>query len=335
MTKIKPFEKQGNFTMVHNFVIDYMMPRLSANGFRVLIFAIRKTTGWQKEQDVISYSQFLKGTGIKSYHTISKAISELLDAEYLLRIEQRVSTNLGKPSYAYMLNMDYEIDTDLSADNAYDQNPTAEIARGSTAEIAVSPTAKTVVGPTAKTAYTKETKERQTNGVGVGINQSELEPNFDPAVVDELVKFGITQSVARELSLNTDYETATAWMAYTHKANLSSPAGFVVSKLRQGERPPGVERTEARKPFEQIAYKPKRTEAESVWREISSRLEWMMAGSIFETNFQHGKAECYEDGILTVKVSPESLEWIHNRLLLKVEEACSLVADVEAVQFIT
>jgi phage replication O-like protein O len=327
MAKIKPFAKQGNFTIVNNFVIDYMMPRLSANGFRVLMFAIRKTVGWQKEQDVISYSQFLKGTGINSRHTISKAISELLAAGYLLRTEQRVGTNLGKPSYAYMLNMDYEIDTDLSAKTALDQSPSALSA--------LSPSAIFALEPSAKIAHTKERKERQTNGDGVGTDPWEPESNFDLAVVDELVQFGITQSVARELSLNTDYETVTAWIAYADKADLRSPAGFVVSKLRQGGQPPDVERTEARRqfePYEQIPYRHERTEAEKAWDKVLRQLELMLAKSIVETHFKPGKAERYENGILTVKVSPESLEWIINKLRPKVDEACSLVG-VKAAQF--
>jgi hypothetical protein len=40
---IKPFADQGNFTAIHNYVFDVIMPSLPPNAWKVLCFVIRKT----------------------------------------------------------------------------------------------------------------------------------------------------------------------------------------------------------------------------------------------------------------------------------------------------
>jgi len=109
---MKPF--QAPYTMVHNYVIDHIMPDLSPNAWKVLCVAIRQTIGWQdeatesgrRESDVITYSQFQRQTGIVSRGTLSRALKECLDKGYLLREE--VDQYRGKPAFAYRLNTEYE-----------------------------------------------------------------------------------------------------------------------------------------------------------------------------------------------------------------------------------
>lgn len=105
---MKPFDpKSTTFT---NASLDYIMPRISANAWKVLCLAIRKTAGWadlstdsgRKESDLISISQFRKGCGIASNDTVSNAIKECLDNKYLIRVPE------GN-SFRYYLNLDYEI----------------------------------------------------------------------------------------------------------------------------------------------------------------------------------------------------------------------------------
>jgi len=52
------------FLAVPNFFLDKVMPRVSAHFFKVLLAAWRKTVGYQKQQDWVSLSQFMKGTGL-------------------------------------------------------------------------------------------------------------------------------------------------------------------------------------------------------------------------------------------------------------------------------
>ena len=118
--RIKPLAKPG-FTMFNNYILDHIMPALSHTGWKVLCVAIRYTIGWadedtesgRKEQDRIAYSQFLKGTGIKSSTTLSKAIQEALRKRYLLRRPSGTHAQM----WDYSLNMDYEIEIETSSEN--------------------------------------------------------------------------------------------------------------------------------------------------------------------------------------------------------------------------
>lgn len=115
MKKIKPLSKPG-FTMFNNYILDHIMPDLGGSAWKVLCVAIRKTIGWvdvdtnsgRKEQDRISYSQFIEGTGIKSSATISKAIQACLDKGYLIRWPSRNHPQM----FDYGLNMDYEVEVE-------------------------------------------------------------------------------------------------------------------------------------------------------------------------------------------------------------------------------
>jgi len=116
MATIKPFARPG-FTTFNNYILDHIMPDLSANGWKVLCVAIRQTIGWQdeetasgrREMEVISYSQFRQMTGIGSDQTVARAIKECVDRGYMLRVPgegQEIS---------YGLNMDYEIEVDTTS----------------------------------------------------------------------------------------------------------------------------------------------------------------------------------------------------------------------------
>ena len=117
MATIKPFARPG-FTMFNNYILDHIMPDLSANSWKVLCVAIRQTIGWQdeetesgrREMEVISYSQFRQMTGIGSDQTVARAIRECVDKGYMVRVPgegQEIS---------YGLNMDYEIEVDTSTE---------------------------------------------------------------------------------------------------------------------------------------------------------------------------------------------------------------------------
>lgn len=105
--KIKPFYNQNGYTEFNNYILDYIMPKLSPNAWKVLCFIMRKTKGWQKEQDEISLNQIMDGTGIKNRTTTCIAIKELEKDKYVLvtHSDDRITSN------AYALNTDLEIET--------------------------------------------------------------------------------------------------------------------------------------------------------------------------------------------------------------------------------
>lgn len=68
-----------NSFQVPNAFIDDVLTKISGNACKIYLLIIRKTRGWNKEADRISYSQIQKLTGIGSSATVDKAVSELVD----------------------------------------------------------------------------------------------------------------------------------------------------------------------------------------------------------------------------------------------------------------
>src|SRR4051812_9086300 len=61
-----------NSTQVPNVLLDTIMPSVSPADWKLLSFICRKTFGWQKTQDRISLSQFVKGTGLSMKWVIQR-----------------------------------------------------------------------------------------------------------------------------------------------------------------------------------------------------------------------------------------------------------------------
>jgi len=93
----KPFAPTTNYTKIDNSLLDEIMPTLKPTHWQVLCFIVRKTKGWQKEEDAISYSQIMDGTGISSKSTVSSALSNLVESGYItVRNGKDDQTNLIK-----------------------------------------------------------------------------------------------------------------------------------------------------------------------------------------------------------------------------------------------
>jgi len=131
--KIKPFSGQGRYTIFDNIILDHIMPGLSPNSWKCLCFIIRKTVGWQKDIDAISFSQIRKGTGIGSNATVSKALKELESRHYIL---------VGRPNETWESNL-YTLNTGLEI------------------ELETSPSTETVLEPSTETVNTKHIKQKE------------------------------------------------------------------------------------------------------------------------------------------------------------------------------
>lgn len=103
--KHKPFSRQGYVIPVDSSVLEYIMPTLSANAWKVLTLIILKTDGYRKTDDDISFSQIRDGTGIKSNHTVTKSLAELEGFHYIIvnRSDNQWAMN------GYRINRDAEI----------------------------------------------------------------------------------------------------------------------------------------------------------------------------------------------------------------------------------
>ncbi|MBU2051339.1 MAG: replication protein [Gammaproteobacteria bacterium] len=136
---IKPFAEQGNFTQIHNVVFDEIMARVRPSSFKVLMAIIRKTIGWQKTEDAISFSQLREITGIKSNDTIYAATAELTDMQLII-----VTPGGYETSTSYRLNIDFELPS-----SKHCNTPPSKNCKGGLP--------KTVTPPLPKTVNTKET----------------------------------------------------------------------------------------------------------------------------------------------------------------------------------
>lgn len=107
---IRPFASQTSFTVFHNILLDVIMPELSGNQWKVLTYIVRRTIGWQKQQEVLSYEQIRTGTGIASDTTISACLDALEQFGYIA-IERAPKQTGGQEWQAnvYKLNTDYQM----------------------------------------------------------------------------------------------------------------------------------------------------------------------------------------------------------------------------------
>lgn len=67
-----------------NSIIDELLPELSHSELKCYLCVLRKTKGWNKEEDAISVSQFMKVTGLSNKAVIS-ACERLVEREILER----------------------------------------------------------------------------------------------------------------------------------------------------------------------------------------------------------------------------------------------------------
>ena len=91
-----------NSFQLPNAIVDDMLCKLSGNACKIYLLIVRKTRGWHKEADKISYSQIQKYTGINHRATISKALDDLLELGLIF-----VQKGNEKSMSEYRLNDDF------------------------------------------------------------------------------------------------------------------------------------------------------------------------------------------------------------------------------------
>lgn len=79
-------QKENGFTPIANEILEQLVKvDLLASELRILLFIIRKTYGYQKKYDQISFTQFEKGTNI-SRQTINKTLKNLMAKGLIVKI---------------------------------------------------------------------------------------------------------------------------------------------------------------------------------------------------------------------------------------------------------
>jgi hypothetical protein len=161
-----------NSFQVPNFLVDKLLPHLSGPQAKILMVLCRKTFGWHKREDVISFGQFRDEAGVSRSSAI-EALRVFMDAGLVLKASNgRVDMN------AWSLNLAADADKVLerlmteakpSADVDKSLAPEADLSnrRTSTAGGLVQPAdqkwsnRRTRGGPTGGPTETKENQETQ------------------------------------------------------------------------------------------------------------------------------------------------------------------------------
>lgn len=121
--KMQPFADQGNWTPIHNLILDEIMPRVSGNTYKVLSLVIRRTKGYHQRSAPLSYADIQEGTGIKSEATINKALDLLAGTELfgsaLILVKHGESAGVAShKANRYALNRKFVLDFQASKNEA-------------------------------------------------------------------------------------------------------------------------------------------------------------------------------------------------------------------------
>lgn len=87
-----------NYTQIPNVFFDNIMSKINGSEFKVLMAISRKTFGWHKEIDRISYSQIMEMAGISSKETVNNSIKKLVSKD-IIKLEK-----VGQINY-YSINV--------------------------------------------------------------------------------------------------------------------------------------------------------------------------------------------------------------------------------------
>lgn len=198
-----------NSFQIPNAFVDEALDKVSGNACKIYLLIVRKTRGWNKEADRISFSQIQKATGIGSSATVDKCLKELLEFGLI-----NVKTGNEKLANKYSLNDDF-----CTSKN--------EVGGTSKNEVA---TSKTEVQGTSKTEDTENNSFKTTKGENKGENQTtpptqnfenlanlenEFNPNLD-VLRDLLVSQGVISANHLPIAKNIGFELASFNLKFGH-----------------------------------------------------------------------------------------------------------------------
>ena len=224
----------ANSFQLPNAFVDEMLCKLSGNACKIYLLIVRKTRGWHKEADKISYSQIQKYTGVNSRTTVSKALDELLDSGLI--IMQNGNKN---SSNEYRLNDDFgnSKNEQSSPKNGLDKNWTSPKNELASPENGLQTSPKN--GHT-EIHYIKNTKEKYReyehthenleNSQTAKLNKSARKPSSAKKFItsDELIGLGVDEQVANDyLATRKTKLTQTALSGIAKQATL---AGLSLAK---------------------------------------------------------------------------------------------------------
>lgn len=194
-----------NSFQMPNAIVDEFLSRISGNAFKCYALIARQTTGWQKQSDKISVSQFMDKCGIKDRKTAFSCLTEL---ERVLLIKTYKSK--GEIT-EFSLNFEFE---------DVDSEPVPK--NGTSTKNSSEPVPKNGTSTSTKNWHsTKDTIKNNKNNTLTGINAHTHEEKKSSALV-LLEQFGITEQLAEDFITHRKAHkapiTATALQGFQREA---------------------------------------------------------------------------------------------------------------------
>jgi phage replication O-like protein O len=175
-----------NFTQIPNNYFDTIMGQLNGSENLIFLAIMRKTFGWNKSKDNISYTQLAKVTGISSYSTIKKAIDSLIDKKLIIAD----NNGIGK-------TMSYSVNVENSPENVENTNPYRKCNGTPTESVAVNHITPTESVDTKESNINKYFKETTTDEVDTSSDNVEKSTDTEHNTNDD-----ITHTTASKQSCN-------------------------------------------------------------------------------------------------------------------------------------
>lgn len=120
LSKINPQREFGNRQICNGVYQALIKADLSGSEYKICLFVIDKTWGFNKSVDAISAAQFQEATGL-SERMVRKAIKALKDRR-ILHYEPSARVNRGSPINQYLFNKHYDTWLGKNCEEAVD-NP--------------------------------------------------------------------------------------------------------------------------------------------------------------------------------------------------------------------
>ena len=256
-----------NYTPVPDQLFDELLPTLSGAELKTLLFVIRRTFGFKKDQEAISLSQMLGGVRTRDGRTLHGGVGlcketllgalRSLRAKGIIRAERQRSAAKGDEATVYRLRFAGDAADPPAAHEPpptppevplvgkLDQGVVGKVDHGGWSE-----------NPTTKQTRTQQTQANKHHHPQTPSPAPAPEPEgdtlaptsrdgeastgaVDDALCESLISRGITRRIARQL-VATHPEVAireqVAWQPYRPAA--ANPAGALVEAIRDGWPPP-------------------------------------------------------------------------------------------------
>jgi len=145
-----------NFTAIPNFLLDSILPLASPAEWKVITFVCRKTYGWKKREDRISFTQMEQGTGL-CRRALQGVVEKLRSYGLLL------CTRSGKGN-RYALNITCDVDQVVKRMGGKAKASSSEVWHSVPQTMAPSAIPAMALSSNTKETLTKETLKRKKPG---------------------------------------------------------------------------------------------------------------------------------------------------------------------------